>query len=308
MPAGLRAALLGFLALALPVLALVAKLPTHPLILGLLNNAAHAPVFGALAVTLLALLRRRPGVSQAARYGGAWLLAIAVGGVIELIQPLIGRGAEWRDVLTDALGAAAGLAIAWLWEHRRAAAGWHAKLPAILVLAVSVTIAAWPLGEAAIAYANRASRFPTLLTDQLRFDRYFVHFRGVEATHVEPAGLTIRIVGRRYPGVTLVEPSPDWTGYQRLMLDLENPGDRPLTLTLRVHDRDHDNRAEDRFNRDLELEPRRRTTIAIALDEIADAPQGRALDLSGVAGIILYSSGSRADIGREYRVFRIWLD
>jgi VanZ family protein len=40
-----------------------------------------------------------------------WLapLALLYGGAIEIIQPLVGRGAEWGDLLADALGIAAGL-------------------------------------------------------------------------------------------------------------------------------------------------------------------------------------------------------
>lgn len=36
-------------------------------------------------------------------------LFLAYGGAIELVQPLVGRGAEWGDLLADAIGLAAGL-------------------------------------------------------------------------------------------------------------------------------------------------------------------------------------------------------
>ncbi|CUH41818.1 putative integral membrane protein [Ruegeria atlantica] len=42
-----------------------------------------------------------------------WLLpaALVFGGAIEIIQPSVGRGAEWADFLADTLGIAAGTAI-----------------------------------------------------------------------------------------------------------------------------------------------------------------------------------------------------
>lgn len=65
-----------------------------------LDKVFHALAFGALVLPA-ALLRpdRLPVVL---------LLAIAYGGLIELIQPLVGRSAEWVDLLADALGALAG--------------------------------------------------------------------------------------------------------------------------------------------------------------------------------------------------------
>ncbi|WP_057791976.1 VanZ family protein [Roseovarius atlanticus] len=39
---------------------------------------------------------------------------IAFGAAIEIIQPAFGRGAEWLDLLADALGVGAGLFAGWL--------------------------------------------------------------------------------------------------------------------------------------------------------------------------------------------------
>ncbi|MGE0290667.1 MAG: VanZ family protein, partial [Bradyrhizobium sp.] len=141
-------ALLGILIVALPVLALVFKLPSHPQIFGVLNNAAHAPVFGAQAIAIFCLLRRFPALVRWRRYVAAFLLAIAAGGAIEMIQPLFGRGAEWGDWLNDALGAAAGLALI---------AYMASKRPVLLAVALGLLApVAWPVVEAASAYVSRA--------------------------------------------------------------------------------------------------------------------------------------------------------
>ncbi|GGD30186.1 VanZ family protein [Sinisalibacter lacisalsi] len=65
-----------------------------------LDKVFHALAFGVLVLPV-ALLRpdRLPAVL---------LLAIAYGGLIELIQPLVGRSAERADLFADALGALAG--------------------------------------------------------------------------------------------------------------------------------------------------------------------------------------------------------
>jgi VanZ family protein len=65
-----------------------------------LDKVFHALAFGALVLPAALL---RPD-----RLLVVLLFAIAYGGLIELIQPLVGRSAEWADLLADALGALAG--------------------------------------------------------------------------------------------------------------------------------------------------------------------------------------------------------
>lgn len=298
----------------MPSLALVARLPSHPLILGVLNNFAHAPVFGAFAVVVLILLRRHSSLPALAGYLAVLLIALAAGGAVELIQSQLGRAAEWRDLRSDALGAIAGLAI-----HAALAGGtaWRRWL-AIAIAIVAAAPVAWPVAQASQAYLVRWRKFPAIVQGLEPADRYFVHVRGADAVSAElpaawaragdPPSLRVRIAGGSWPGIDHVEPQPDWSGYSLLRLDLTNPNDLPLILTLRVHDRSHDNRAADRFNRSFELAPRSRTVLVVPLREIAEAPDGRMLDLSSVAGLILFTSGEPADVGREYYVTRVWLE
>lgn len=310
MTEGRRAAFLCILVVALPALALVAKMPAHPQILAVLNNAAHAPVFGALAVVLLLLLRLVTSLGEWQRYAAACVLAVAIGGLIELIQPALGRGAEWVDLRNDALGAIAALALA-------ASLAPPKRWP-LLIAAAALAQVLWPVFEASIAYASRAREFSMLLGDDSRADRYFIRTRGVETVPAalpppwnragDPRSLKIQVVGGPWPSVTHSEPYPDWRGYSRLMLDLTNPESRPLMLTVRVHDREHDNRGSDRFNRSFELTAAERQTIVIPLAEIELAPDGRRLDLARVAGLILFCGADPALIGRQYYVTRVWLE
>ncbi|MDT8326932.1 MAG: VanZ family protein, partial [Roseovarius sp.] len=49
------------------------------------------------------------------------LAGAAYGGVIELVQPYVGRSAEWGDLLADGLGAFVGALAAAIVARRRAA-------------------------------------------------------------------------------------------------------------------------------------------------------------------------------------------
>jgi len=53
-----------------------------------------------------------------------WLVPVAIllGGAIELIQPFVGRTAEWGDLVADGAGALIGAAAGWaVWRLRRKA-------------------------------------------------------------------------------------------------------------------------------------------------------------------------------------------
>lgn len=64
-----------------------------------LDKAYHFIGFGVLALPLCLAYPRR-----------VWTVVLGVtvfGGMIELLQPFVGRGAEWLDLLSDALGGTA---------------------------------------------------------------------------------------------------------------------------------------------------------------------------------------------------------
>ncbi len=308
---GHRAALLATLVVTLSGIALVAKFPSQPLIFVELNNAAHAPVFGALAFVWLSILRRYSALDRWLQYLAAFAFSVAIGGLIELIQPAFDRGSETQDLVTDVLGAFAGLAAIAAFEMRRP---WL-----LLTMVVALVPVLWPVGEAVMAYRVRAKAFPTLLGYDAPAERYFIHSNGITIDTArlpsgwnrddDPQSLRIRIRGGRFPRLALIEPQPDWRGYSRLMLDVTNPEDRPLTLTLRVHDRDHDNlRAADRFNRKFTLAASERRALSFPLAEVAASPQGRGMDMSRIAAVIVFGKNNADLAGREYYLTRLWLE
>lgn len=103
----------GFWALSLCV-AVLSLLPTAylpPQVFSLWDKAQHALAFTALATLGLLAYPRRPGRMAIA--------LLAFGGAIELAQAATGwRYGEWGDWLADALGLAAGSALAWRQRRR----------------------------------------------------------------------------------------------------------------------------------------------------------------------------------------------
>jgi len=159
---------------------------------------------------------------------------------------------------------------------------------AIMVAPISVSLA---------AYAHRDLHYPTLLEACSSLDRYFLSGGGANIEVVPSTGPTTSRCGSalrvefgapQYAGIGIDEPYPDWRSAHTLVLDLRNPGDSDLSLVLRVHDRAHNYQFEDRFNREFTLHARERLEIAIPIAEIEHAPARRLMDLSQIAGLIVF--------------------
>ena len=108
-----------------------------------------------------------------------------------------------------------------------------------------------------------------------------------------------------WPGITLEEPAPDWRGWRALVVEVANPGDQPLTLFVRVNDRAHDNRHEDRYNEYLALPPRTRRRFEFPLEAIEHAPAGRRMDLTQIEKLIVFHGGPAP--GRSFYLERLAL-
>ena len=249
----------------------------------------------------------------------AFALAIVTGIGVEFVQGLIGRDSSWRDVGTDALGAACALGIIG-WRgipglpSLRSRTGQGAAL-GIALLAAALLLA--PIIEATMAYARRAAEFPVIARFDSPLDLYFGHVQHAKSTRgplpdqwARPGdGMSLRIESatERWPGFVMDEPAPDWRGRHYLNLDVTNPEVESIQLTVRVHDVAHDQRHEDRFNRTVLLAPGR-TTVTIPLADIASGPAHRALDLGQVAGIIVFADRTTLRSARRYYLTSIWLE
>lgn len=306
-------------AAALVALVLFGKLPPWPKYWVVLGNAAHAPVFGLLAVICLLVL------AALTRSRSTWLVPLALlitlgGGIaVEWLQTFVGRDSSWDDVVTDALGAACVLAfVMWQQGFGMPSPGRLTRILAPLVVIVCAAAILYPLAEAAAAYARRASQFPVIAQFDSPLDLYFVSDVGAVATRghlpdmwrtaTDSESLRVLVANEPYPGVAFTEPASDWSAWSTLKLDITNPDARPLDLNVRVHDIAHKQHYDDRFNRRFVVEGSTRTTISIPLQDIQQGPKSRPLDLEGIAGVIVFTDGPSATFGRQFYLTRIWLE
>ncbi|HEY8508650.1 MAG TPA: VanZ family protein [Steroidobacteraceae bacterium] len=313
--------LLLLFAAALITLVLAANLPSSTRYMRLLNDAGHAPVFGALAWIGLRLAGsiERWAKAGAARYFAVFAAVTTIGILVEVVQSLIGRDATAADVLTDAAGAACVLfAFAFCERGRDSQGAIRASRAWLLAgaLGAAATIAA-PLARGALAYAEREAAFPHLIRFGHPLSLYFVETHGVRlnaeplparwANEADDPALRVQIERRETPAVMLVEPKADWSGYELLALGIINPGPRALQLTLRVHDQEHNQRHDDRFNMRFVVAPASARDIAIPLEEIAQAPRNRSMDLTHIAGVVLFESSANAPVGDAFYITHLTL-
>ena len=245
---------------------------------------------------------------------------ILLGVAVEIVQYFIGRDGEAGDVLMDAAGA--GFVLCLLAFLRRPAGG-VGQFPGrrsllVVGMLVSVTIVVAPLAECALAYQRRAAIFPEIVRFDRPIDRYFMLDGGIETrverlpeawrSATEAPVLRVQLARAETPGLRVYEPKPDWRGYSVLRIGLVNPGDTALHLVVRVHDAQHDQQHEDRFNRAFTLQGRSRRVLEIPLADIESAPRDRRLELSQVAAIGIFEGSRPAPVGAVFYLTRIWLD
>jgi VanZ family protein len=295
----------------------VVQTPRGPVFLHVAQKLGHPIVFGLCALLILDLLPRptRPGRAMHAlfvRYGWTLGISIACGIATEIVQSWVHRDPSVFDVLRDALGASTALAarIVFL-DYRIAGASRFVRPVAVSLSILGIGIAGAPMAWCLAAYANRDLHPAQLWQLRSSLDLYFV-----DAARCAPAVMPREMDARRSlcvalppsdgpVGYKLLEPYPNWTGHTTLSIELSNPTNRDLRLTIRIDDSVHNQQDSDRFNRQVTLRALERTTVIVPLSELAAAPRGRTMLLRHIALLVIFrDADSEAGV---FLLHRIWL-
>ena len=256
-------------------------------------NLGHVAYFAVISLLLL----QWPGLRSAAmpiRWVVLLLVTLLAGGLIEYLQIGTARTADWMDLLRNFGGTLLVLAF---WPGLQPRAGrWPLRLLALLWLG-------WALQPLVVALQDEWAaqrQFPVLadFTAPFELERWSGNARLGIVRRPELSDrplLELDLRPAAYAGAGLRHFPPDWRGYRSLSLKLYLAGEQPLSLTLRIHDREHESgpRAyafSDRFNRSFRLRPGW-NEIRVPLDEIRKAPSRRTMDLSQVVDLSLFVAG-----------------
>ena len=290
----------GIVAAILPLVALEG--PSATLLVRAFLNFGHIPLFGLIATLLLLLIAQ--GFSEKLapvwHYGGAFSVALILGGLTELYQMIGPRDADFWDLARNFAGAALALVWCGTFDRRldsttirrgnRVAYRAGALILGLIFLAPAVGV--WS------AYRERTDRFPVLFSFETASQASFMYKRlawfefisAPDGWPGDPPERVAHVIFGPLGGGALVfnEPHPDWSGHAALVLELFHPGERTIEVALRIDDEMDSERYQDRFNRRLFLEPGF-NRIRIPMEEILAGPAERELDTSSIDRLILFA-------------------
>jgi hypothetical protein len=283
------------------------SIPTHTFFWKAVNNSGHVPLFmvvGMLLLNLSRVLTEKRSWPPIRHYAVALIGVVVLSLVTEALQSLIPmRQPQVSDAIHDVLGAMCALGWSITTDHSLAGkwARWRTfPRPMFMAWGVALVIAMTflPVFEWAYAYWDRASRFPSLLQFSSSWEMKFVKGSDSDVQMVLPplgwgksandrVGQVV-FHTKKYPGIRIDEPYPDWDGYSYLQLDIfsELPTSQPIAI--RIDDQYDKYRFEDGFNKTLTIFPGL-NQIQIPLDEIRLGPVGREMDLSAIKSILLFA-------------------
>ena len=224
--------------------------------------------------------------SYPARAAIVLLGALVLGGMIELIQPYVGRSAAIKDVWQNVLGASITVALAAPTRLFRRIL--TTLVAVVLFLEIQYPlISLWDRGVARI-------QFP-VLSD---FSTAFEHHRwssGKPDSSVARAGqksLRVELKPSRYAGTTMRRSLGNWTRHETLEFSIYIPDPAPLLVTVSISDHAHydgDRAYRDRFNRRFLLQSGW-NDLSIPVSDVRDAPAERQQDLDDLVEFAIFTS------------------
>ena len=271
----------------------------------LLFEIGHLPLFGVAALMMLRIIRVLRGAAQPARadFVIALLATVVLGLAAEALQVFqSGRHASIGDAVHNMTGAFSFLAIVAalkpaLWRPL----GADGRVAARLVLAgatLLLVLGLMPLAMAAWSYAKRADAFPVVADLTADWQRPFLSVGrsalepvpappGWEATAGEDVA-RLTFLDAPWPGVTVREPYPDWSGYGVLRFQVWSALAAPVELVLRVDDAHRRRAHQDRYNGSFIVMPGL-NDFTVPLATIEQGPQERRLNLGEISQFIIFS-------------------
>jgi hypothetical protein len=269
------------------------------------ENATHAPVFGVIALLLLAATRKRLGAvlnREEAIYGAAIAATLLAGIATEIVQSFAGQDAEAGDVVRDFVGGTAFLSFYCTFDRSVVRTRVNRTLRnRVLMRSAAIAMMAVVLGPAVLqglAVLHRNRQFPMLMDFESPLDhrlcRAVTSALQIIRDPRPGAVLNSNRVGQvtfrpgRYSTFALPDPYPDWTGFGHLRFTISADLSHPVSLVLRINDAGHDETFKDRFNEVITIQPGD-NEVDVLLENVKHAPASRLMDMSRIRLVSLFA-------------------
>ena len=291
---------------ALIVFALdIVQLPDDTFFQRELNNSGHTPLFGLVALMVLALSRlslmsfRWPPHWH---YGIALVLSSVLGLFSELIQMAGPRDADLIDFIRDLAGILSFLAIHYSFgsidKSRGQQRSRRIRLRVGLSGAILLLGSLVPLGLVGGSYLHRDQAFPRIADFESYWENLFLLPNDADLRILpNPVNLNDTIDNNavevilgltKYPGLVLSEVYPDWRGYKFLTFEVFSKRTDTISLEARINDIRHNKTYYDRFNRPLAIAPGL-NKFRISLEDVKKAPRSREMEMDQMRAFVLFA-------------------
>ena len=255
-------------------------------------NAGHVALFVLLAFFIYGQLKAMPRLSDSLlMYPLVLMLGLSLGGLIELLQSLVQRDASINDLYSDFFGLLAGVSLIAAYRLKKLQ---HKKVATALLFVgvIFVSIGLLPLIQLSWFCVERQRAFPVIVDFDADWSFRFVHFDQVDLLErtkksQSKAAYPVQFNSGKYPGISVIEPEPDWSNYRSLRMKIFSKNKEDIILVLRIHDDKHNQQFLDRFNMRLQIQ-RGMNEIDVPLKRVELAPRDRKMDLTNIAGVILF--------------------
>lgn len=257
-------------------------------------DAAHHPA-AALVVAVLAWAG--PATWTRKRRALAAFAAVALAAVaVEIVQPLVGRQAEWGDLLAGVIGSASAAA---LYASRGRRRRFARALLALTLLGFASTFLV-DVG----AIVARDARVPTLFAAEgVETSRVWraVGDEGRAGVTRSARGWDLRLEGR-WHGLRYEAGGQDWSSYEGLHVQAVNPSARALELRLRVDSLSAG--IIERSNHTLRFEPGA-NHVVVSTRELVEGARSERFDLTRIDRVHLTKAPDEAAGRLELQA--VWL-
>lgn len=284
--------LFKYAALLLVLCLLFLPLPGNSLWWREVFNSGHVALFVFLAFFIYGQLKATPRLlNSLVIYPVVLIVGISLGGLIELLQSFVQRDASINDLYSDFFGLLAGLSLIAAYSLKKHQ---YKKVATALLLVsvIFVSIGVLPLIQLSWFYAERQRAFPVIVDFDADWSFRFMRFDKVDLLErtrrsQSKAVYPVQFNLGKYPGISVIEPEPDWSDYRSLRMKIFSKNKGDFILVLRIHDDKHNQQFLDRFNMRLQIR-QGMNEIDVPLKRVELAPRGRKMDLANIAGIILF--------------------
>jgi VanZ family protein len=215
-----------------------------------------------------------------------------VGLLTEVIQSLVGRSFEIKDLVNDLLGGYAGLLTTQLSRNKTKLV----NLSVLIGISIFTTLGLRSLIIATIDQWHTEKNFPILSDFETRFQigRWDYHLAKLSNSkqHKRAGEFSMKVdfSPGKYPSISLIHLKRDWRNYNNIHFSLYNTAKLPIELNLKIYDVTHPLRGyhfDDRFNHEFFIQPGW-NDFSFSLKNIKQSPQERDMEMRAILSLSLF--------------------